>query len=68
MSTLLGVPEHTADEFLGMHREDASRWAGVIGWSLRDMSAAGWFTDDQRQDRVNVWFDEHDVIVRAEIH
>ena len=62
------MAEHSADEFLGMSRHHAEAWAGALGWAFRDISAGGWFTDDLRRDRINVWFDEtDDRVVRAEI-
>lgn len=50
-----------------MSRRQAEEWANAIGWTLRDRSHGGWFTDDLRPHRVNIWIDDHDVIRRAEI-
>ncbi len=58
---------HTADEFLGLTELEARAWAGALGWAFRDRTEPGWFTDDQRFDRINVRFGEDGTVVWAEI-
>lgn len=59
---------HSAEEFLGMSVADAKAWAGALGWGFRDHSNGGWFTSEWCKDRINVWSDQHGIVVRASMY
>lgn len=61
-----GSVVHRPSEFLGLSAREAEALAGALGWRFRNMSEGGWFTQELRHDRVNVWIKD-DVVTRAEL-
>jgi hypothetical protein len=57
-----------AVSYIGMTLEELLRFAKSSGLMVRDVTHPGWYTSDQRSDRINVILDENSVVEKADIY
>lgn len=56
---------HRPEEFVGLTVEDATVWARALGWQLFGPGHLVWGGATDEHNRVRVWTDDTDTVVRA---